>query len=243
MTPATNGARRDNVEQVYRRVREAILDGEIAPGTAMSQVGIAEELGVSRTPLREALRMLQSEGWVDAQTNHRVTVRPLSVVDLEQLSVMRIALETQAIRLSVGRLEPEDLAALEGALAEMGHYEQARDFERWRLPHAAFHRGLTARAGERINETLAHLNDHAERYRRVYQARAARPRQNAGHREILDAVKAQDRERSAQLLSRHLADVAFDLTKLLEPDYEPARLRQALEDVGVRPRRRVKRAA
>ena len=95
-TPAEGAARRDNVEQVYRRVREAILEGEIAPGAVMSQVALADELGVSRTPLREALRMLQSEGLVDAQANRRVTVRPISATDLEELVVMRVALETEA---------------------------------------------------------------------------------------------------------------------------------------------------
>ena len=74
--------RRDNVEEVYRRVREAILEGEIAPGTVMSQVAMADDLGVSRTPLREALRMLQSEGLVEAERNRRVRVAAISPVDL-----------------------------------------------------------------------------------------------------------------------------------------------------------------
>src|SRR3954469_10804043 len=124
---AESAPRRDNVEQVYRRVREAILAGEIAPGSVMSQVALADDLGVSRTPLREALRMLQSEGLVDAQANRRVTVRPLSATDLEELTVMRVALEAEAIRLSVERLAPEDIAALEGRLAEMTHFAQAED--------------------------------------------------------------------------------------------------------------------
>ena len=136
--------RRDNVEQVYRRVRESILEGEIAPGTVMSQVALADELGVSRTPLREALRMLQSEGLVEAQANRRVTVTPISATDLEELVVMRVALETEAVRLSIDRLAPEEIAALEGRLAEMAHFAKEKDYERWQGPHSAFHRGLTA---------------------------------------------------------------------------------------------------
>src|SRR3954466_7399664 len=107
---AESAPRRDNVEQVYRRVREAILGGEIAPGSAMSQVALADELGVSRTPLREALRLLQSEGLVDAQANRRVTVKPISAGDLEELVVMRVVLETEAVRRSVDRLLREDVA-------------------------------------------------------------------------------------------------------------------------------------
>ena len=136
-------------------MREAILEGEIAPGTIMSQVALADDLGVSRTPLREALRMLQSEGLVDAQANRRVTVRPISATDLEELVVMRVALETEAVRLSVDRLQPEDIAALEGRLAEMAHFAEAKDYERWQAPHTAFHRGLTAPAGARVNAHAA----------------------------------------------------------------------------------------
>jgi DNA-binding GntR family transcriptional regulator len=71
MPDAQNGL---GTEAVYQRVREAILNGEIAAGATMSQVALADELGISRTPLREALRMLQSEGLVDAERNRRVRV-------------------------------------------------------------------------------------------------------------------------------------------------------------------------
>jgi DNA-binding GntR family transcriptional regulator len=231
-------ARRDTVEQVYRRVREAILEGEIAPGTAMSQVAMADDLGVSRTPLREALRMLQSEGLVDAQANRRVTVKPISATDLEELVVMRVALETVAIRLSVKRLEPEDIAALEGRLAEMSHFAQARDYARWQQPHSAFHRGLTGPAGVRMNAMLTQLSDHAQRYRRVHLARSAKAWLTEGHREILDAAKNGDRENAGRLLADHLSRTAFDVMELLEPGYDSARLRQTLEDVGAGPKRK-----
>src|SRR3954453_5794403 len=230
--------RRDNVEQVYKRVREAILTGEISAGTAMSQVALADELGVSRTPLREALRMLQSEGLVDAQANRRVTVKPISATDLEELVVMRVALEAEAIRLSVSRLSPEAIAALEGRLAEMAHFAQEKDYARWQQPHTSFHRGLTAPAGARVNAMLGQLSDHAERYRRVHIARSPKAWQTAGHREILDAAKKGDRERAGRLMAIHLSRTPFDVMELLEPGYDAARLRQTLEDIGARPKRK-----
>lgn len=230
-------SRRDNVEQVYTRVRDAIVEGEIEPGTVMSQVGLADELGVSRTPLREALRMLQSEGLVDAQANRRVTVTPISATDLEELVVMRVALETEAIRLSVDRLEPEDVAALEGRLAEMTHFAKAKDYDRWQGPHSGFHRGLTAPAGTRVNALLGQLSDHFERYRRMHIARSPKAWLTAGHREILDAAKARDRELAGRLLAGHLSATAFDVMELLEPGYQPDRLRQTLQDIGADPQR------
>ena len=108
---ADNG---QNTEDVYERVRNAILDGQLAPGAVMSQVALAEELGISRTPLREALRMLQSEGLVEGEPNRRVRVAPMTASDLEELYVMRVTLEAEALRLSVPRMTSEDLARLEG---------------------------------------------------------------------------------------------------------------------------------
>ena len=95
---STNG---QGTEDVYERVRAAILDGELAPGAVMSQVALAEELGISRTPLREALRMLQSEGLVEGEPNRRVRVAPMTARDLEEVCVMRVTLEAEALRLSV----------------------------------------------------------------------------------------------------------------------------------------------
>jgi DNA-binding GntR family transcriptional regulator len=120
----------------------------------------------------------------------------------------------------------------------MAHFADAKDYERWTVPHTAFHRGLTAPAGVRINALLEQLSDHFERYRRVQISRSPKAWLTAGHREILDACKKRDRELSGRLLAEHLSATAFDVMALLEPGYEGARLRQTLEDVGVRRKRR-----
>jgi GntR family transcriptional regulator, rspAB operon transcriptional repressor len=221
-----------NTEDVYERVRTAILDGELAAGAVMSQVALAEELGISRTPLREALRMLQGEGLVEAEPNRRVRVAPMTPSDLEQLCVMRVTLEAEALRLSVPRMTPEDLARLEGHMAEMAHYAEIKDYRRWVVPHSQFHRALTSPAGQRINDLLGQLFDHAERYRRLHIGHGPTAWATAGHREILDACKTGDRERSAGLLAAHLARTGFEVIELLEPGYKAERLELALADSG-----------
>ncbi|MFZ0090918.1 MAG: GntR family transcriptional regulator [Solirubrobacteraceae bacterium] len=224
-----------NTEDVYERIRGAILDGELAPGAVMSQVALAEELGISRTPLREALRMLQGEGLVDSEPNRRVRVATMTAPDLEQLYVMRITLEAEALRLSVPLMTPENLAGLEGHVAEMAHYAQAKDYRRWVVPHRAFHRALTAPAGQRVNELLGQLFDHSERYRRLHIGHGPSAWATAGHREILDACKAGDRDLSAGLLASHLARTGFEVSELLDPGHDPVQLRTALADVGGQP--------
>jgi DNA-binding GntR family transcriptional regulator len=221
-----------NTEDVYERVRTAILDGQLAPGAVMSQVALAEELGISRTPLREALRMLQSEGLVEGEHNRRVRVAPMTASDLEGLYVMRVTLEAEALRLSVPLLTPEHLARLEGYMAEMAHYAQAKDYRRWVVPHREFHRALTAPTGPRVNDLLGQLFDHAERYRRLHIGHGPSAWATAGHREILDACKAGDRERSGALLAGHLARTGLEVSELLEPGYDPALLRAAIVDAG-----------
>jgi DNA-binding GntR family transcriptional regulator len=221
-----------NGDSVYDRVRTAILAGELAPGAVMSQVVVADELGVSRTPLREALRMLQSEGLIEAEPKRRVRVAPLTAEDLEQLCVMQVALEATALRLSIPRMTPEGLGRLEGYMAEMAHHAQADDQARWAVPHRAFHRALTAPAGERINDLLGQLFDHAERYRRHHPGPGANAAAPDGHREILEACKAGERERGGALLAEHLADTAFEVIDLLDSGYDPVELKTALVDVG-----------
>ncbi|HLH64084.1 MAG TPA: GntR family transcriptional regulator [Solirubrobacteraceae bacterium] len=222
-------------EDVYERVRAAILDGELSPGAVMSQVALAEELGISRTPLREALRMLQSEGLVEGEPNRRVRVAPMTPEDLEGLTVMRVTLEAEALRLSVPRMDSEDIARLEGHMAEMAHYAAERDYRRWNGPHERFHRTLTAHAGERVNFVLGQMFDHAERYRRLHIGHAPTAWATQQHREILDACKAGDREGAAGLLAGHLARTGLEVCELLAPGYVPERLREAVRDAGGAP--------
>jgi DNA-binding GntR family transcriptional regulator len=237
---------RQSAEYVYRRVRDAILDGELAPGQTMSQVVLAEELGVSRTPLREALRMLQGEGLVEARPNRRVRVAPISTGDLEELYAVRVALETQALKLAVPRMTPEHVARLEGSIAEMAHYAEQHDMRRWLTPHADYHRRLTALAGERFEGLLAQLYDHSERYRRLHIGSGPSAWATGDHRDILDAVKAGDGQGSAALLARHLSRVAFEVAEILDPGRDLVKLRQVLADAGAEappPNRRSDRAA
>src|SRR5438034_10358887 len=128
---------RDSTEVAYLQLRRAIIRCEIPNGVQLSQRELSRLTGVGRTPLREALRMLQREGLVEAEPNHRVRVADFSIPDLEQLYVMRISLEALAIRLTVPFLQPDELRRLEGFLAEMAGLPTPEEYERWEVPHRA----------------------------------------------------------------------------------------------------------
>src|SRR5690242_7072338 len=106
------------VDLAYERIRGLVLDGDIAPGARLGQVELAERLGVSRTPVREALRRLAGEGLVDFQDQRgfRVAALPLGSV-LHRLEV-RLALEPACARLAAERRTDADLAALGASIAE-----------------------------------------------------------------------------------------------------------------------------
>jgi DNA-binding GntR family transcriptional regulator len=227
---ATDIADGQSVDVVHDRVRDAILRGEFEPGRELSQVQIAKELGVSRTPLREALRMLQREGLVESRPNKRVRVAGFSVRDMEELYTVRITLEALAIRLTIPLATEEDNAALEGDMTQMAYFTERHDYDRYLVPHRSFHAGLVAHAGTRLVQQLKELSDHCERYRHLHttQARHAWEDAQQEHRAILDAFAARDADLSASRLAEHLAHTVLGNLPLLEPDYEPAALRTAL---------------
>lgn len=221
-----------SIDTVHDAVRTAILHGELAPGAEVSQVQLATRLGVSRTPLREALRLLQREGLVESRRNRRVRVAPLSVEDFDELYAIRLTLESTALKLSVPLLCPEELAELKGQMAQMAHYAANEDYERWEVPHRAFHRGLIAHSGERMMRMIVELADHATRYRWLYMSDPpARESAETEHRAILKTVEAGNADEAAVLLVKHLARTPMTVLPSLDPEYSPRAIRQVLEDI------------
>ncbi len=226
------------VHQIHQRLRSAILRGEYPPGEALSQVRLARELGVTRTPLREALRMLLNEGLIDQELNRGIQIAGYSTSDLEEIYTMRVVLEGLGVRLTVPSLEPETVAELEGALAQMAHFVATRDYPRWEVPHRAFHMGLISGSGQRLVTALAQLSDHAERYRRLYMEK-----QDPGiwylgleeHRAILDSCKSGNVDLASSQQGSHLARTALGVIARMEPDYKPASLMAALVSLDVDP--------
>jgi DNA-binding GntR family transcriptional regulator len=228
------GSTRRSTDLVHEALREAILSGALPQGEVLSQVQLAEQFGVSRTPLREALRMLQAEGFVDSVPNRRVRVANLSVSDLEQLYAQRIVLEALAVRLSVSFFSQADFRQLRGLLRAMDIYAAAQDVAGWDQPHRIFHRGLSAHAGVRIASQVMLLGDRAQRYRRLYVTQEPRAwwQTAAEHKAILDACERRDGEAAGIQLGRHLARTALTVLAIVAPDHDAAAIRTAVSLIG-----------
>ena len=100
---------RQAIPHLHAYLRECILDGTLTPGTKLSQVTLSEQLGVSRTPLREALRMLQEEGLVEIEPNQRTRVAGLDPQELDEIYARRILMETLALSMTspIRKAEPK----------------------------------------------------------------------------------------------------------------------------------------
>lgn len=222
---------RHTTKAIHSQLRERILRGAIDPQRPISQVQLSRDLGVSRTPLREALRMLQREGLIESEPNRRVRVPPMSIGELEQLYAMRVVLEALGLRLSYRSMTEHDFRLIEEYRIRMERLSGG-DIDAWEDAHRRYHEQFTAHAGPRITQLLRQLSDHTFRYRRAY---LVEPRAWTAaadeHRAILDACRDGDLTEATQQLTRHLARTALSLIASLDPAHDPAPVREALRQV------------
>jgi DNA-binding GntR family transcriptional regulator len=215
---------------VHAALREAILSGDLPQGTVLSQIKLAKRFDVSRTPLREAVRMLQSEGLIDSVPNRRVRVSALSIGELEQLYMLRIAVEAVAIRVSVPHFTKDDFERMHRCLVRMDRHAASGDVSEWETPHKEFHETLVAYAGERVREVIGRLQDDASRYRRIYVGQEAHAwgRSASDHAALLEACEQGDPGAAAAELARHYGRTALAVIALMAPEHDPVPLRAAL---------------
>lgn len=227
--------RRQSRLAVHTRLRQLILDGTLPPGSVLSQVRLSRALGVSRTPLREALRMLQEEGLVVAEPNHRPRVTGFDSSDLESVYSARILLESFAVALTSRSLTTAGIREAERALQRMRTATRNQDLAEWKESHREFHRVLVRGAGEQTVQLIEVQAERAERYLRFYQLRDTRSfwsrDTEAEHRELLDAI-TEDRNggrAAVAAIGRHLARTALWVIAEAEPERDPRPIRLALQ--------------
>src|SRR6201985_3724855 len=150
---------RQAIPHVHTYLRECILDGTLTPGTKLSQVSLARQLGVSRTPLREVLRMLQEEGLGETEPNQRTRVAGLDPQELDDVYASRILLETLALSMTMSTFGAASRKEAKRLLTAMRRAAKSGDFDAWFAVHSDYHRLFTAGAGDSMRrqlQTLAH---------------------------------------------------------------------------------------
>lgn len=181
-------------QHVYSQLREMILTSKLQPGEWLRQEQLAALFGVSRTPVREALRMLSQEQLVEFVPNYGVRVVPLSWEEFEELYALRIGLEGLAARLTAERATEEDIAALRKSLKEiavLAEQGNLREYlrEEWKFRLKCY--AILKRP--RLMQKIKHLREHAERYLRLAYTVEGKVHESLDfHRRLLEAIANHD---------------------------------------------------
>ena len=141
-------------EQSLDTLREAILSGELKPGQSLTEMDLSRQLGVSRAPIREALRILNSEGLVETIPYHGTTVRRLTKVDIEEIYSLRSLLETYAMERVIETCEPADLRCLRQMVDGMVTAGDIGDLKAVNALDRDFHDALIEMSGHHLLQSM-----------------------------------------------------------------------------------------
>jgi DNA-binding GntR family transcriptional regulator len=193
-----------SADTVAHALRAAILCGRLPGGAHLRQEDLAAQLGVSRLPVREALRQLHGEGLVTLAPNRGAVVVALSPDEVQEIYDIRISLETMALRLAIPHLSP---AILDHAGAILDTIERVDDVSRWCELNWDFHLCLYTPANRpHLLRLIDMMHANVDRYLRIYLSLLRfQGRSQADHRALLTACARYDAEAALGILTKHLA--------------------------------------
>ncbi len=229
---------------VYRRIRRMILSGAVKSGQPLSQVQLATEFEISRGPVREALRMLQREGLIEAETNQRGRVATFSPTEMEQVCAMLVVNAAAAISVGDGLFSEKDVERIQyridlierlaGADGESSAPTRRRIFRR----QLAFRRLVTLLcqySGPRVVQTIDGLLERIALFRQLREAEGESPPYPLASRfpELRQASQARDASAMARIVVDSIAGVSRKALAYVAERYQPALL-DAYEDMALR---------
>lgn len=201
-------------EEAYLYLKDAIMSNRLLPGKPISELAVAGELKMSRSPIREALRRLETEGLVVSYPSRGAFVSSLSPYDVEEIYDLRMLLELWAVERSIQHIPEAVLDELETLFVQTAG---GGDWETRHLADRKLHGAIIEAAGsKRLLEFTDMLNTQIERIRRVSAMDQNRSRHSYDeHMEILKYLKKRDLEHAKEALSRHLRNVADSAAEMM----------------------------
>ena len=199
--------------QVFDKIRSDILNGKYKRGEELVESSIGKELGISRTPVREAIRQLELEGLVQLVPKKGAFVTGISEKDVRDIYLIRARLEGLAARMAAKNITPELLDAMEETVvlseyhAKKEHYEQVCEMD------SKFHKLLYKASGSRILEhTLTDFHQYVQRVRMASIMKKRRmEKSNDEHDAILTAIREHDEEKAELVATRHISNTVENL--------------------------------
>lgn len=191
---------------VLEAIREAIMNGSLQPRERLMEIQLAEELGVSRTPVREALRKLELEGFIVMVPRKGAYVSDLSMKDIADVFEIRAALEGLAAALAAERITEDELEAMERLLVEKGEAIQQDNIDKLVEVDTKFHEAMyKASRNERLSSIISNLREQIQRFRLTSLSVPGRKKESLEeHRNIVEAIQARDVQLARQLAQEHI---------------------------------------
>lgn len=207
-------------EIVFEVLREAIIDGKLKPGERLMEIQLAEELGVSRTPVREAIRKLELEGFLVIVPRKGAYVAGISLKDITDVFEVRAALEALAAGLAAERVTEEGLDELERSLVQISELSDSNDLGSVVERDTSFHEVIyKASRNKCLVQIVSNLKDKIQRFRAASLARPGRTKLAIHeHREIVEAIADRNVELAQTLAREHIENAEHVMLLAFQED-------------------------
>lgn len=206
-------------DEVFNTLRERILKGTLKPGARLMEIHLADQLGVSRTPIREAIRMLELEGLVKMIPRKGAQVASISRDDLQDVLEVRKALDTLAVKLACERIDENEIEKLKEAEEEFERILDTKDTTQIAEADVAFHDVIQAASkNKRLKSMISNLAERIYRYRFEY----IKQQSDGGktliceHRTIIKWIEERNTDEAIKAIERHIDNQEISIAKQLE---------------------------
>ena len=199
--------------KVFQQLKNSILAGEFENGAELREIALAKKLGVSRTPVREALRQLEQEGLVEIYPNRGAYVKGITYKDVEDIFRIRARLEGLCAEMAVSSITHEQLDKLDEIILLSKFYEEKKDMEHLLKMDSQFHEVLFESCGSKMLEhQLKDYHQYVQKARLRSLKRQERAKKSTQeHEEILLAIKDRDDKRADELATRHILNAIANI--------------------------------
>jgi len=200
-------------EQAYEIIKEDIINGYYRPGDELREANLSEVIGMSKTPIREALIQLENEGFVEIRPFKGAVVTDISIEDVDKLYEFREIIEIYAIKVAVETCEPSDIEYLKKQVKIMGNALKEGIIDEYDNAHNNFHQIITSKTKNRwINRALANMEDYVKRIRKSI-IKNEPIDFISDYEQIINALEQKNADLAVETIKKHLARVVENFKK------------------------------
>jgi DNA-binding GntR family transcriptional regulator len=193
-------------EQVYKNIKEAIANGAFYPGQRLKETEIAKQLGVSRTPVREAMNKLRAEGLIESLANGGVRVIENTAEEINEIFDIRLLLETYAVKKAIDLITSEQIKCLEEILVMSRIAQQQDNLDKIINLNNEFHSNIILYSrNKKLLAVVSNLNEYLLSYRKVSLQHPLEPEVSiSGHEKILEDILLKDKKKAVKDIQEHI---------------------------------------